>query len=124
MAEATIDKNAQLRFYKNVRKGYETSGIQLEKPTRIYDVVGPSPIVPRASASPQHYPSSTLPPPGPAPRRSRTSESELSPRRSEERQTKPSTAVSLPVPSTPTSTSVGNHIKHYYNNQNNYYYTP
>ena len=39
--------SAQSRLYKNVRKGHEASGTLIEKPSRMYDVVGPSPILHR-----------------------------------------------------------------------------
>ena len=73
MAEAKTDKAAQSRLYKNVRKGYELSGLQIEPPSRIYDVVGPSPILPRATTNrflPSDPPSShrhTTPSPSPSP---------------------------------------------------------
>lgn len=114
MTEATTETNAQKRFYKDVRKGYETRGIQIEKPTRIYDIVDYNSVIPRASPSPKHYPSSESSPfapplpAAPAPRRPKNYENEHLQRRSEEKRTKPSGAGNVPVLNTPASIGVGN----------------
>ncbi|XP_064395371.1 uncharacterized protein LOC135342551 isoform X2 [Halichondria panicea] len=96
MADARTDQMAQTRFYKNVRKGYETSGMQLEKPTRIYDAVGPSPILTRTSPTHQSFfppPAVPLPTPGRRSPRPGSSERELSPILPKDRKTSDSGSI-------------------------------
>ena len=95
MAEAKTDKTAQSRLYKNIRKGFELSGMQIEPPSRIYDVVGPSPILPRVATNrflpsdppPSHRHMTPSPPPShnaapllPKPRNSEVSNGPPGPR--------------------------------------------
>ncbi len=116
MAEAITDQTAQTRFYKNVRKGHETSGMQLETPTRIYDVVGPAPILTRTS------PTHQLPPPAVPPTSGRRSprydERELSPKPPQNSKTPDSSPIqpaesfvaAQSVSSSKASASTGNNI--------------